>query len=89
MNLNCKVCMHINDRQTYCKEYQVLLKLIDTDKCKSHKPKGEKTCDNTSHTGGRKKAFKVLLIEDLDSIVCYWCNTCIDRDMDMIEEYEI
>jgi hypothetical protein len=52
----------------------------------------KKICDNTNCIHGEKgvdKLYKVLLRKefiDEDDGICYWCDSCIKIDGDMIEE---
>lgn len=46
-------------------------------------------CDNTDCENAKEILHKVRLKEDFDFGICYWCDDCINRDKDMIEDIYI
>lgn len=44
-------------------------------------------CDNTDCSGkNENKSKRVILTDEFDSDICCWCDDCIKRDKNMIEE---
>ena len=43
-------------------------------------------CDNTDHKGKTEDVKLVKLTKDFGNDECYWCKSCRERDMKMIEE---